>query len=62
MTGVLIANDITAVNWLVPNEALPGRDLANNPLTKPIRRTIGLTTGGTATYLLEQPTSATRPF
>jgi hypothetical protein len=60
--SVLIVNPQSAVTWLVPNETLPGVDAANNALTKPIRRSIGLTDGGTATYLLEQPTSATRPY
>jgi hypothetical protein len=60
--GVLARNPASSIVWMVPNETLPGVDAANNALVKPIKRTIGLTDGGTATYLLEQPTSATRPF
>ena len=60
--AVLIPNPASAITWLAPTETLPGRDANGNRLSKAIRRSIGSATGGTATYLLEQPTSASRPY
>jgi hypothetical protein len=59
--GALDANPTSAIVWMFPNETLPGRNV-NGPIQGPIRRSIGTADGGTATYLLEQPTFAERPY
>ena len=57
--GALVLGGVE-VRHFAREATLTGR--AGLCLAWPVRRTIGSSDGGTATYLLEQPTSATRPF
>lgn len=56
--GVLSANTISAITWMVPNETIPAPPASAGV----IRRKIGVGTNGTSTGLLEQPTFSDRPF
>jgi hypothetical protein len=60
--GVLGQNPNSAIAWMFPNETLPGRNAANQPVLGPIRRSVGTPDGATATYLIEQPSFAERPY
>jgi hypothetical protein len=60
--GILTKNPLSSIVWQVPYETLPGANAMGNPIVGPIRRSIGLPDGGTATYLLEQPSYSDRPF
>ena len=60
--NILIKNPASAILWLTPNETLPGLDKFGNPKLKQIIRAIGSATGGTSSYLLEEPTHSDRPF
>jgi hypothetical protein len=62
--GSLVANPLSAITWMVPNQTLPAAPLVG-PLPPPtaVKRKIGNGTGGgTNTGLLEQPTFSDRPF
>ena len=57
--GLLEFNPRSAIVWMVPKEKLPFRNSAGN-VSGPIIRAIGSQGNATATFLLEQPSSAER--
>ena len=57
----LVANPLSAITWMVPNETIPPPPVPP-AVASAIVRKIGIGTNGTGTGLLEQPTFSDRPF